>query len=92
MKKLTVALVAAATILPAGVALTASDASADVRVRIGGSAHVRIGGGARVRHVRPHWRHRHIHRPVVYVGGHIWLGGGYYYERPFAQPPPPSQM
>jgi len=89
VKKLTVALVAAATILPAGVALTASDASADVRVRIGGSAHVRIGGGARVRHVRPHWRHRHIHRPVVYVGGHIWLGGGYYYERPFAQPPPP---
>ena len=89
MKKLTLALVVAATVLPAGAALTANDASADVRVRIGGRAHVRIGGGPRVRVVRPHWRYHHIRRPVIHVGGHVWLGGGYYYERPFAQPPPP---
>jgi hypothetical protein len=63
--------------------------SADVRVRIGGNAHVRIGGGGhRVRVVRP-WRYHRARRPVVYVGGHIWLGGGYYDDRPFAQPPPP---
>jgi hypothetical protein len=39
--------------------------------------------------VRPWWRPHHVRRPVIHVGGHIWLGGGYYYERPFAQPPPP---
>ena len=68
-------------------AATASDASADVRVRIGGSAHVRI-GGPRV-HVRPYrpWRPWRPYRPVV-VGGSVWVGG-YYYDRPFAQPPPP---
>ncbi|HUQ04850.1 MAG TPA: outer membrane beta-barrel protein [Kofleriaceae bacterium] len=81
-------LAAAATLFTAGSALTANEASADVRVRIGGSAHVRI-GGPRVRVVRPYYRYRPVHRPTVYVGGHIWLGGGYYYDRPFAQPPPP---
>lgn len=77
----------------AGSAVATSEAAAGVRVRIGGSAHIRIGGGhvgaPRVRVIRPWWRPRHIHRPVVHVGGHVWLGGGYYYERPFAQPPPP---
>jgi opacity protein-like surface antigen len=76
-----------------GSALTADEAAADVRVRIGGSAHVRINGGhvraPRVRVIRPYWRHRYVHRPSIHVGGHIWVGGGYYYERPFAQPPPP---
>lgn len=90
MKNLSLALAAAASLFAGGSALTANDASADVRVRIGGSAHVRIGGGPRVRYVhRPYWRYHRVHRPTVYVGGHIWLGGGYYYERPFAQPPPP---
>lgn len=78
----------------AGSVVTAQDASADVRVRIGGSAHVRIGGGhvgaPRVRVIRPWWRHHTVHRPVIHVGGHIWVGGGYYDERPFAQPPPPA--
>lgn len=82
-------------LLLGGSALAPQEASADVRVRIGGSAHVRInsgGGYHRPRHVRvvrPWWRHRQVRRPVIHVGGHIWLGGGYYYERPFAQPPPP---
>ncbi len=76
-----------------GSVATAQDASADVRVRIGGNAHVRIGGGGhRVRVVRPWWRHHQVHRPVVHVSGHIWLGGGYYDERPFAQPPPPPSV
>lgn len=78
-------------------AVAPQEAEAQVRVRIGGSAHVRINGGGgyrghRTYHrrvVRPWWRRGHVHRPVVHVGGHIWLGGGYYYERPFAQPPPP---
>jgi hypothetical protein len=78
-------------LLLGGSALAPQEASAEVRVRIGGRAHVRINGGGyrphRVRVIRP-WRHRHVHRPVIHVGGHIWLGGGYYYERPFAQPPP----
>jgi opacity protein-like surface antigen len=87
VKTLSLAL-AAASLFTAGSTLTANDASADVRVRIGGSAHVRI-GGPRVRVVRPYYRYRPVHRPTVYVGGHIWLGGGYYYDRPFAQPPPP---
>ncbi len=71
---------------------TATEASADVRVRIGGSAraHVRIGGPrVHVRPFRPFRPYRtYRHRPIV-IGGSIWIGGGYYYERPFAQPPPP---
>lgn len=83
-------------LLLGGSAVAPQEASADVRVRIGGRAHVRIGGGGyrphRVRVIRPWYRHRHVHRPVIHVGGHIWLGGGYYYERPFAQPPPPPAV
>ena len=90
MKNLSLALAAAATLLTAGAALSANDAAADVRVRIGGSAHVRIGGPRVI--VRPYWRYHPVRRSTVYVGGHIWLGGGYYYDRPFAQPPPPPPV
>jgi opacity protein-like surface antigen len=90
VKNLSLALAAAASLFAAGSALTANDASADVRVRIGGRAHVRIGGPRVV--VRPYWRYHRPYRPTVYVGGHIWVGGGYYYERPFAQPPPPPPI
>lgn len=74
-----IALLLAGTALIAG----AQAASADVRIRIGGGGHVRIGGGGAV---RSHWVHRHA--PRVRVQGHIWIGGGTYYQ-PFAQPPPP---
>ena len=66
---------------------TASEAHADVRIRIGGGGHVRIGGWHRP---RPHVRY---HGPSIRIGGAIWLGGSYYgsgyYARGFAQPPPP---
>lgn len=91
---LKLSLAAIGLLLVAPPAAAPQEASADVRVRIGGSAHVRIGGrghyrAPRVRVVRPWWRPHRVNRPVIHVGGHIWLGGGYYYERPFAQPPPP---
>lgn len=76
-----------------GVAVTAGaqSASADVRVHIGGSAHVRIGGGpVRAHWVRP-WRGYHRPRPVIRIGGSIWLGRTYY-QPPFAQPPPPPPV
>jgi hypothetical protein len=68
---------------------TAEEAAADVRVRIGGSARVHV-GGPRV-YARPYYRphYRPYYRPRVHVGGQVWVGGGYYYERPYAQPPPP---
>jgi hypothetical protein len=77
-----------ATLAVSGIA--AKDASADVRIRIGGGAHIRVGGGWHVRTPRVHWRPRHYARPAyrVHVGGAIWLGGGYY-TRPYAAPPPP---
>jgi hypothetical protein len=87
VSRLGLALAAAASMFTAGSTLTANEAEADVRVRIGGRAHVRVGGPRVV--VRPYWRYHRVRRPTVFVGGHIWLGGGYYYERPFAQPPPP---
>lgn len=68
-----------------------SDATADVRVRIGGS--VRIGTP------RGHWSrpvHRPYYRPRYAIGGAIWVGGGYYsgygsgYRTYAAPPPPPS--
>ena len=90
MKNLSLAFAAAASLFAAGSALTAHDASADIRVRIGGSAHVRIGGPRVV--VRPYWRYHPVRRSTIYVGGHIWLGGGYYDDRPFAQPPPPPPV
>lgn len=77
-------------LLIAGVAVTASAqaASADIRVHIGGGARVHIGGGpVRAHWVRP-WRQVYHPRPVIRIGGSIWLGGGYY-SQPFAQPPPP---
>lgn len=77
-------------LLIAGVAVTAGAqaASADVRVHIGGGARVHIGGGpVRAHWVRP-WRYVRHPRPVIRIGGSIWLGGGYY-SQPFAQPPPP---
>jgi hypothetical protein len=65
----------------AALAGTASTASADVRIRIGGGGHVRLG----------HWHRPHVryHGPTIRIGVAIWLGGGYYYGRGFAQPPPP---
>lgn len=79
----------------AAMAITAgaNDASADVRIRIGGHAHVRVGGGISVRTPRVHWRPRwNYARPTyrVRVGGSIWVGGGYYYGRTYAAPPPPA--
>ncbi|MEZ4402680.1 MAG: hypothetical protein R3B06_21850 [Kofleriaceae bacterium] len=73
-------------ILIAGTALIAGAqaASADIRVRIGGSARIHVGGSVQVRAPRAHWVRRHT---GVHIGGSIWVGGGYY--RPFAQPPPP---
>jgi hypothetical protein len=69
---------------------SASEASADIRIRVGGHAHVGVGGGWRVRTPRVHWRPRAYARPAVRVrvGGSIWLGGGYYYNRTYAAPPP----
>jgi hypothetical protein len=69
----------------AAAATTATDAAADVRIHFGGTAHVRI-GGFRYRPFRP-FRPYRPYQPVI-IGGHVWVGG-YYYERPFAQPPPP---
>jgi len=71
-------------------AASVSDARADVRIRVGGSAHVRVGGGVRVRAPRVHWRVRRPAPPPlrIRVGGSIWVGGGYYGPR-FAPPPPP---
>lgn len=69
--------------------LTESSAHADVRIRIGGSAHVRVGGGVRVRGPRVHYRVRRPPPPPlrIHVGGSIWVGGGYNRPR-FAAPPP----
>lgn len=69
----------------------AREAAADVRIRIGGHAHVRVGGGVSVRTPRVYWRPRWNHaRPThrVRIGGSIWVGGGYYYGRTYAAPPP----
>ncbi|HVV83486.1 MAG TPA: hypothetical protein VHE35_10460 [Kofleriaceae bacterium] len=64
----------------AALAGTASTASADVRIRLGGGGHIRLG----------HWHRPYYHYagPTIRIGGAIWLGGGYY-GRGFAQPPPP---
>jgi len=77
-------------------ALTAVEPSAhaDVRVRVGGTAHVSVGGGVRVRAPRVRWVR--LRRPAppplrVHVGGAIWVGGGYYGPR-FAPPPPPPPV
>ncbi len=72
-----IALLLAGSALIAG----AQAASADVHISVGGG--VRFGRGP----VRAHWVHRHVHRPVVHIGGSIWIGGSY--QQPFAQPPPP---
>lgn len=75
----------------AGIAVTAeTEASADVRIRVGGRAHVRVGGRVRVRGPHVRWRVRRPAPPPVriHVGGSIWVGGGYYGPR-FAEPPPP---
>lgn len=69
-------------------------ASADVRVRIGGGVSVRT-------HVRPVYRpayrpvYRPYYRPSYAVSGSIWVGGGSYYGgyygptyRTYAAPPP----
>lgn len=94
LKLVLVAAIPSLALFAVGSAVTAQDASADVRIRVraGGSAHVRIGGGhvraPRVRVIRPWWCHHYVHRPVIHVGGHIWVGG-YYQDRSFAQPPPP---
>lgn len=60
---------------------TTSTASADVRIRIGGGGHIRFGNWH-----RPTFRY---HGPSIRLGGAIWLGGGYYGNGGFAQPPPP---
>lgn len=86
----TAALVAAAF---TGVAATAEkEASADVRIRVGGSAHVRVGGHVRVRGPHVRWRVRRPPPPPlrIHVGGAIWVGGGYYGPRFSAPPPPPA--
>jgi hypothetical protein len=81
----------AAAVLAAAPAITAGagTASADV-IHVGGSARVRVGGGIRVRTPRVHWRpyHRYYGPRRVYVGGTVWVGGGYYDYR-WASPPPP---
>ena len=77
---LTVALAGAALAGPSLVD-AGSSAAADVRIRIGGGGHVRLGNWH-----RPHYRY---HGPSIRIGGAIWLGSGYRYERGFAQPPPP---
>jgi opacity protein-like surface antigen len=61
---------------------TASTASADVKIRIGGGGRIKFGNWHRH---RPHVRY---HGPTIRIGGSIWLGSGYYYRR-FASPPPP---
>lgn len=69
------------------------DARADIRIHLGGHAHVSVGGGISVRTPRVYWRPRwNYARPTyrVHVGGAIWVGGGYYYGRTFAAPPPPA--
>jgi hypothetical protein len=69
------------------------EASADVRIRIGGHAHVRVGGGVSVRTPRVYWRPRWNYArpaPRVHISGSIWVGGGYYYGRTYAAPPPPA--
>lgn len=69
----------------------AHEASADVAIRIGGR--VRIGGAVRVRTPRVYWGwrpHRVYYRPYrVFVGGVVYIGGGYYEPRWAAPPPPP---
>jgi hypothetical protein len=85
----TLALVATAF---TGLAVTESnEASADVRIRVGGSAHIRVGGGVRVRTHHVRWRVRRPPPPPlrIRVGGAIWVGGGYYEPRFSAPPPPP---
>lgn len=65
-----------------------TDASADIRVR--------IGGGIRIGTPRATWSrpvYRPYYRPRYAIGGSIWVGGGYYggYSgaRTYAAPPPP---
>jgi hypothetical protein len=72
-------------------AASVSDASADVRIRVGGHAHVRVGGAVRVRAPHVRWRVRRPPPPPlrIHVGGAIWVGGGYYGPRFSAPPPPP---
>src|SRR5688572_30504855 len=79
-----------AALVTAGLAAAPSDASADIRIRVGGRAHVHARTGVHIRTPRVHWRPRwHYSRPArVRVGGSIWVGGGYYYNRTYAAPPP----
>lgn len=80
-RRLTFALGLAFALAGVSAAGSTHEASADVRVRIGGGGSIRFG----------HW-HRPVYRyhsPHIRIGGAIWLGGGYYYQRGFAQPPPP---
>ena len=79
-----------AALVTAGLAAAPSAASADIRIRVGGRAHVHARTGVHIRTPRVHWRPRwHYSRPArVRVGGSIWVGGGYYYNRTYAAPPP----
>ncbi len=79
-------LAAALLAATAGLALDAREASADVRVRVGGGVRVRVGGGVRV--------HYRVRRPApprvrIHVGGAIWVGGGYRHRVRYSAPPPP---
>ena len=73
-------------------AASISDAQADVRIRVGGSAHIKVGGRVRVRAPHVRWRVRRPPPPPlrIHVGGAIWVGGGYYGPRYAAPPPPPA--
>lgn len=88
-RALTTVALAATAFAGITVAAEVPEASADVRVRIGGSAHVRV-GGVRVRGPHVRWRVRRAPPPPLrlHVGGAIWVGGGYYGPR-YAPPPPP---
>lgn len=68
-------------------AFETKEASADVRIRVGGHARVRVGGG----HRRVHYRVRRPAPPRVriHVGGAIWVGGGYRHRVRYSAPPPP---
>lgn len=83
-------LLAAALVAATAGVMTEREASADVRIRIGGSAHIRVGGGHH--RARVHYR---VRRPApprlrIKVGGAIWIGGGVSYGRPrYSEPPPP---